>query len=97
MFAELSISIFAYCAPTEDHVRGWNLVDNVLGTTRLFEGVTLVVGPQHTVAAGLFKGLIEQYFPIMCGDGRVVLEGPPLDADDELLRKTRGRTYSWLT
>ena len=95
VFTELSISIFAFRPPTEDQVRGWNSVDNVLGPTRLFEGVTLVVRPQHTVGTQ-FKPLIEKYFPIMWEDERVVLEGPSPDVDDELLKTTRGRTYSWL-
>ena len=96
VFTELSISIFAYCAPTEDQIRGWNSVDNVLGQARLFEGVILAARPQHSVVEGKFKGLIETYFPLMWGDERVVLEGPPPDADEELLRKTRGRVNSWL-
>lgn len=95
VFTELLISIFAFCPPTEDQVHGWNSVDNVLGLSRLFEGVILVVRPQHTVGSK-FNGLIKEYFPCMWGDDRVVLEEPLPEMDDELFRMTRGHTFSWL-
>lgn len=59
---------------SEDQVRGWNSVDNVLDRLSLGEDVTLVVRRQDWTIDDQFKDLVEQYFPLMWENERVILE-----------------------
>jgi len=81
VFTELVICItrvtFSFHTASESQVREWNSADNVLDRLSLCEDVTLVVRPQFWVIDNKFKELIENYFPLMWENGRVVLEGPP--------------------
>jgi hypothetical protein len=85
-FKELTIYIarvsFSFHIASDNQVRGWNAVDNVLDRLSLCEDVTLLVRPQHWTIDDRFKGLIEKYFPLMWENERVVLEGPPLQLED---------------
>ena len=81
VFTELVISItrvtFSFHTASENQVREWNSVDNILDRLSLCEDVTLVVRPQFWVIDDEFKGLIEKYFPFMWENGRVVFEELP--------------------
>ena len=76
-FIELTIYIarvsYSFHTGSEDQVRGWNLVDDVLDRLSLCEDVALVVKPQNLTVDDQFKGLVETYFPLMWENGRVVL------------------------
>ena len=63
--------------PSEDLLRGWNSVDNVLDRLNQGEGVTLVVKPLRLAVKGRFEDSIMERFPLMWKSGRVVLEIPP--------------------
>ena len=80
VFTELTICIarvsFMFHTASEDQVRGWNSVDNVLDRLSLCEDVTLVIRLQHWVIDDKLRGLVERYFPLMWDNGRIVLEGP---------------------
>ena len=93
VFTELTISIarvsFSFSNTSENQVREWNSVDNVLDRLSLCEDVTLVVKPQLWAIDDEFKGLIEKYFPLMWENERVVLEGPPPHVEDGPIRRTR--------
>ena len=90
VFTELVICItrvtHSFKAANEDRVRKWNSVDNVLDRLSLCEDVTLVVRPQFWVIDAKFEELIENYFPLMWENGRVVLEGSPPYLEGMLVR-----------
>ena len=99
-FTELTISIarvsFLFYKASENQVREWNSVDNVLDRLSLCEDVTLVVKPQLRAIDDEFKELIEKYFPLMWENERVVLEGPPphmVDGPVGRIRAGRGRVF----
>lgn len=87
MFAELTIYIArvssSFHNASENQVREWNSVDNVLDRLSLYEDVTLVLRPQHRITESGFKELVEKYFPLMWENGRVVLvlEGSSYSGD----------------
>jgi len=83
VFTEFTICIPSFYTPSEDRVRAWNLVDNVLGRLNLRKGVTLVVTRRLTRED---EHSIEKCFPLMWKNRRVVLKVPPPDTLDELLR-----------
>jgi len=80
VFTKLAISIAPvslFRAVSENLVRWWNLVDNVLDRLSLCEYVTLVVTATEWVETDKFGEGIKKYFPLMWEKGRVVLEIPP--------------------
>lgn len=99
-FTELTIYIarvsHSFTTASENQVRGWNSVDNVLDRLSLCEDVTLVVRPRHWTIDDQFKGLIEKYFPLMWENGRVVLGGVPPHLEYRLVSAIgsgRGQTF----
>jgi len=87
LFTKLTISIVLVSsfirATGEIYVREWNAVDNVLDQLSLCEGMTLVVKAKVWVEEDKFGEVIEKYFPLMWGSGRVVSEVPPPPVRDE--------------
>jgi len=73
-FTELTLSFRMFYVASENQVRGWNLVDDVLDQHSLGEDTTLVVRSLDRVAEDKFEDLVGQCFPLMRGKGRVVLE-----------------------
>jgi len=67
-------------------VHGWNSVDNALDRLSLRVGVTLVVRALWWMEEYDLMDVIEGYFPSMWKKGRVTLQVPPPDMEDELLR-----------
>ena len=69
-------------------MRGWHSVDNVLDRLSLCEDVTLVVRPGAWVEKVRFEKVIDECFPLMRENGRIVLEvpapPPPLARDMNL-------------
>ena len=90
-FTELTISIanvsYMLHNATQDQLRGWNSVDNVLDRLSLCEDVALVVKPQQWVEKDKFGEVIEKHFPLMWENGRVVLEIPPPNMKDVALKR----------
>ena len=81
-FTKLIISVvitsFSSYAARDNQARGFHSVDNVLDQLSLCEDVTLVASPpQHWVLEGRLKELVENLFPSMWKNGRVVVENPP--------------------
>ena len=87
VFTKLTISInldpFSCGAANENLVRGWSPVDRMLNRFGLCEDVTLAVRVENWVEELDLRGLIEKYFPLMWGNGRVVFEVLEYDMDSE--------------
>ena len=62
---------------TENKLRGWNPVDNVLDRFNLSEDATLVVRSSDWLTERQLKETIESCFTLMREKGRVVLEVLP--------------------
>lgn len=92
-FAEVTIYIARVShscpTPSEDQLRRWNSVDDVLDRLSLCEDVTLVVRLQEWTIGSRFEDLVEKYFPLMWENGRVVLEGQHPRPEDESIRRTQ--------
>ena len=88
VFIELTVSmtLISFTSHTENEglVRGWGSIDNVLDQFNLCEDASLVAGSLFWLDDG-FRDLVERHFPLMWKRGRVVLEVPPLNAEDDLL------------
>ena len=74
VFAKLIIWIPPRYAASENQVRGWNSVDDVLDRLNPCGDVTLVVRPLQWVVEDKFKDSVAKRFPLMWKSGRVVLE-----------------------
>jgi len=79
VFAELTIYFHPDRTASENELSGWNSVDNVLDWLSLCEDVTLVVKPMQWVGGGSFNSLIRVCFPLMWGNGKVMLKMPSFD------------------
>jgi len=81
----LTVSIplisFMFHNVTQNQLREWDSVNNVLERFNLCEGVTLVARSPDWVTEHQLKEVIEDYFPSMWGTERAVPEVLPPDVE----------------